>query len=189
MSLYKGKSSSHSRKQTLTKQHCPVSKKCTLDNTRHINYFSTNCCGVTSTLHSPESVTRPPGMLCWLNNLHMLSLSNLYHNDKLNNQAWMRDWHSLSWLMLDCSVNNTGLVDWLILVCWSSREEVTIVVFPARRAPWMLTQQSYSCAPSNVDWIYQWMATFSTFDAMSRWLHFWESVHLHVVCVWVRCFV
>ncbi len=67
-------------------------------------------------LHSPESVTRPPGILCWLNDLHMLSLSNLYH------------------------------------------------------------KQSYSCAPPNVDWIYEWMATFSTFDAMSRWLHFWESV-------------
>ena len=37
--------------------------------------------------------------------------------------------------------------------------------------------QRYSCAPSNVDWIYKWMATFSTFDAMSRWLHFWESVY------------
>ncbi len=31
-------------------------------------------------------------MLCWLDNLSMLSLSNLYHNDELNNQAWMRDW-------------------------------------------------------------------------------------------------
>ena len=115
-------------------------------------------------------------MLCWLNNLHMLSLSNLYHNDELNNQAWMRDWQSLSCLKLDCSVNNTGLVDWLILVCWSSREEVTIVVFHARRAPWMLTQHSFSCAPLNVGWTYKWMATFSTFGAMSRWLHFWESV-------------
>ncbi len=89
----------------------------------------------------------------------------------LNNQAWMRDWHSLSWLKLECSVNNTGVVDWPLLVCCSSREEVTIVVFYARRVPWMLTQQSYSCATLNVDWIYEWMATFSTFDAMSRWLH------------------
>ncbi len=32
-------------------------------------------------------------------------------------------------------------------------------------------------APSNVDWIYEWMATFSTFDAMSRWLHFWGRVY------------
>ncbi len=114
-------------------------------------------------------------MLCWVNKLRMLSLSNLHHNDELNNQAWMREWHLLSWLKLECSVN-TGLVNWLILVCWSSIEEVTIVVFHTRRAPWMLTQQSYLCAPLNVDWIYEWMATFSTFHAMSRWLHFWESV-------------
>ena len=37
--------------------------------------------------------------------LCMLSLSNLYHKSDMNNQPWMRDWHSFSWLRLECSVN------------------------------------------------------------------------------------
>ena len=127
-------------------------------------------------LHSPKSITRPPRILCWMINLCMLSLSILYNNDKLNNQAWMRDWHSLLWLLLECLVNNTGLVDWLILVCWSNKGEVRIVVFHARRVPRMLTEHLYPCAPLNDGWIYEWMATFSTFDPVFSWLHFWESV-------------
>ena len=27
----------------------------------------------------------------------------------------------------------------------------------------------------SVDWIYEWMATFSTFDVVASWLYFWES--------------
>ena len=111
-------------------------------------------------------------MLCWMRNLRMLSLSILYNNDELNNQAWMRDWHSLSWLWLECPVNNTGLVDWLILVCWSSKEEVSIVVFHARRGSCMLSEYRYPCTPLIVDWIYEWIATFSTFNPVVSWLHF-----------------
>ena len=106
---------------------------------------------------------------------HLLCLSDLYHN-----LAWMSDWHSLSWFTckLGCSVNDTGLGDWLILVCWSSKEEVRKVVFHARRVPWMLTEHRYSCAPLNVDRvcrIYEWRATFSTVNPVASWLHFWRS--------------
>ncbi len=34
----------------------------------------------------------------------------------------------------------------------------------------------------NVDWIYEWMATFSTFNPVVSWLHFWESV-----CIVFHC--
>ncbi len=51
----------------------------------------------------------------------------------------------------------------------------TIVVFHTRRVPWMLTEHCYPCVPLNVDWIYEWMATCSTFDPEIIWLHFWES--------------
>ncbi len=62
--------------------------------------------------HSPESVTRPPWMLCWVNNLRKFV---------------------------------KPVPQW-----WSEQSG--------------LTQQSYSCAPLNVDWIYEWMATFFNFQ-------------------------
>ena len=124
-----------------------------------------------------------PGHLeCYVEwQIYMLSLSFLYNNVELNNQAWMGDWNSFSWLWLECPASNTVLVDWLILLCWSNKEEVTIVVFHARRVPWMLTEHCYPCVPLNVDWIYEWMATFSTFDPVISWLHVWESVVVHLI--------
>ncbi len=63
-------------------------------------------------------------MLCWLNNLHMLSLSNLYYNE--------------------------------------------------------------SCAPSNVDWIYEWMATFQLSMLCPDDYIFWESVGKGSTVIFVR---
>ena len=39
----------------------------------------------------------------------------------------------------------------------------------------MLTEHCHPCVPLNVGWIYEWMATFSTFDPVVSWLHFRES--------------
>ncbi len=79
-------------------------------------------------LHSSESVARPPRMLCWLSNLRMLSLSNLYHNDELNKlstedrsfmctiECWLNLWMKGNFSNIRCYVQMTTFLGECVLM-------------------------------------------------------------------------
>ena len=54
-----------------------------------------------------------------------------------------------------------------VMLCWM---RLAKLVHPIQQ--WWIDWTSLS----NVNWIYEWTTTFSTFDPMVSWLHFWESV-------------
>ncbi len=146
-------------------------------------------------------------MLCWLNNWHMLCLSNplqpaflvtpiltrkaasfVCHNDELNNQAWMRE-------MCGNVYRCKGYM--CTIECWLNHPRVVSVIFTysysdfldhkplqvCSKGLWSKKSESeyeYLLLTTLGYWIYEWMATFSTFDAMSRWLHFLGECSYHV---------
>ena len=95
------------------------------------------------------------------------------------------EWTSLSMYTTECWLNIRGRHSNSSVANWKNRRPVFHLLRKVIQ-PWMtflsgsneggrkfqFATENYKCHPL----IYEWMATFSTFNPAFSWLHFWESV-------------